>query len=126
MHPIFRREQFVAWAQSRPWRPNLVLLVIYAVLFCLVVTQLETVHCKCNFHPVFREEEFHQNYAVFLLLLFCGHFFVSNRLTTRLRQVVGVCIFTVFAVISVPLSLDSATHAPSKFGAGNQVGDITF
>jgi hypothetical protein len=126
MHPIFRHEQFVTWLHSRPWRPNLALLVIYAVLFCLAVTQHQVVTCKCNFGPIFVEEIYRQNYAILLFLLSGFYFLISPRMTTRFRQVLSVCVFTLVGVAFIPIASESARQEAPKFGWGNEIHDVTF
>ncbi len=126
MHPIGRNERYLAWLQSRPWRPNAALLGIYGVLFFLAVTQIEFVQCKCNFHPGIIEETFHRNYAVILVLFLGMHVVLSKRMTTRPRQIIAVCVFSLFGAAIVPIATESARQKAPKFGQASEMNNVIF
>lgn len=127
MHPISRKPRFVMWIQSRPWRPNLALLVIYVGLFFLAMTQLELVLCKCNFHPGVLYHRFRFSYSMMLVFFFGIHFVVSTRMTTRIRQIIAVCLFSFLGAAWIPISADSARQYPPGSEEGPDYNkNVTF
>ncbi|MEZ4462825.1 MAG: hypothetical protein R3E66_24475 [bacterium] len=128
MHPFGKTGRFTEFFETRPWQPNIALLVLFGALYYTALER-EIERCKCHIpHDKTSPGAFYFYYLCMLFLLFVLHFVVSKYVTQRIRQILLVVTLVAVGGALQQVAFDAAwstkEEQQAEFERYNK--DVTF